>query len=56
MVGGHPGGVAASPVAVVEVEGGYLEMISPLDIKFIEDKFEEYDFTVPDKKKEKENG
>lgn len=45
MVGGRPGGVVADPVAVVEVEGGQLIRVSPFDIKFMDDKFSEYDFT-----------
>lgn len=44
MVGGHSGGVVANPVAIVEVEGGSLIRVNPIDIKFIENKFAEYDF------------
>lgn len=44
LVGGHSGGVVARPVAMVEMENGHLIYARPEDIKFIDRKFEEYDF------------
>ena len=49
MVGGHSGGVVANPVAIVEVEDGQLIRVNPIEVKFVDTKFDEYDFTeVPD--------
>lgn len=53
MVGGHSGGVVANPVAIVEVEDGQLIRVNPIEVKFVDNIFNEYDFTeVPDANKE----
>lgn len=52
MIGGHNGGIVADPVAIVEVEGGNLIHVNPIDIKFLDDKFSEYDFGEAEDEKE----
>ena len=48
MVGGHPGGVEAHPVALVETEEGHIILVNYLDIRFVDSrgKFEEFDFDI----------
>jgi hypothetical protein len=56
MVGGHNGGVVANSIAVVEVEGGQLIRVNPFDLKMLDDKFAEYDFSYEEKTDAKNNG
>lgn len=44
LIGGHPGGVVAYPIAVVELENGSLKTVIINDIYFIDREFENYSF------------
>ena len=49
MVGGHSGGVIAGVVAIVEREDGRVGRVRPEDIRFCDNKFQEYAFEEEDK-------
>lgn len=44
LTGGHNGGVVAGPVALVETENGQVFRVNPIDIQFLDSKFNEYSF------------
>lgn len=45
LKGGHHGGVVAGVTCIVELEDGSLTKVNPDDIKFLDRKFEEFDFS-----------
>lgn len=42
MIGGHPGGTIACTMAIVELENGSVNVVTPASIQFLDNKFEEY--------------
>lgn len=45
MKGGHSGGQIRTAFAIVEYEDGTIALVLPQKIRFIDNKFKEYDFT-----------
>lgn len=46
MIGGHPGGVVRMTFGIVEFEDGSIGKHSPYEIKFTDNKFNDWDFGV----------
>ncbi len=44
MIGGHNGGVIRITVGIIEYEDGVVTECYPYEIKFIDNKFQEYSF------------
>lgn len=42
MVGGHPGGTVSYPIGIVELEDGSVVEVEPINIKFIDNMFQDY--------------
>ena len=45
LIGGHPGGMVSNPIAVVELEDGSIGQFPAYNIKFLDRKIDDYDFT-----------
>lgn len=44
MVGGHNGGIIVDVIGIVEYENGTIHPVLPEQIKFVDDKFQDYSF------------
>lgn len=44
LKGGHPGGVVAKAIAIVEVEGGHLISVDPTDLQMLPGEIDKYAF------------
>lgn len=48
MVGGHNGGVVTNVLGLVEREDGIVRKVNPEDIRFCDNRHQEYSFNTPD--------